>query len=310
MSAKERLLWTAFERAKPRMCGQAAKLTIDAMELHRRYQDRTTPENHPFYAKIKGRGQESDPELLYYPYMLVLQAIWPDNSHVRTMAEAFAKHWGVSNMWRGPEFYPMLNDRELEMKLFMGKKVRWTKKRVTQEWAGNDEVNEGAEEQEKGDEGDQQQEEQEGEEKQDEEKDKEQEGEREQEADDEDTPQNISDIDTLTDIEKLDEMESTLENKRNELMKQVQNTEELMRNVQERKRDIDKEKSDRYTKNAEELQRKLEAERSVAEHWATKEREYTKKLEKSSATSSVISPPPEEESASPAKRRRIDGSGE
>ncbi|KAF5235391.1 hypothetical protein FANTH_11730 [Fusarium anthophilum] len=321
MLAKERLLWGAFERAKPRMCAQAAKLTIDAMELHRRYQDRTSPYSHPFYAKIRGRGREDDPELFYYPYMLVLQALWPDSSHVRTMAEAFAKHWGVSNMWRGPEYYPMLNDTELEMELFMGKKVAQTKRGVTRDSAENDKDKEEDKERQEGhdkedDKQDREQENQGGEEQdQDQqlegeqnEDDEEQEG--QQNGGNEDITRDTPDIDSMTDIKKLDELEATLDTKEKDLMDQVHETKQLARKVQERKRDYYKKLSDAARKSAEALQEKADARRKFSEFYADIERKCTEKLGRYAATSSVISPPPEQESASPAKQRRIDGSGE
>ncbi|KAF5544437.1 hypothetical protein FMEXI_6550 [Fusarium mexicanum] len=321
MSAKERLLWGAFERAKPRMCAQAAKLTIDAMELHRRYQDRTSPYSHPFYAEIRGRGREDDPELFYYPYMLVLQALWPDNSHVRTMAEAFAKHWGVSNMSRGPEYYPVLGDRELEMELFMGKKVRQTKERVTRVSAEKDKDKDKDKEREEGQDKEEDKQDREQENQQGEEQERDQLLEGEQNKDDgeqeeqqkggnEDITRDAPDIDSMTDIKKLDELEATLDKKEKDLMAQVHETKQLARKVQERKRDYYKKLSDAARKAAEAVQEKADARRKFSEFYAEIEREYTEKLERSEVTSSTISPLPEQESASPAKQRRIEGAGE
>ncbi|KAK2933823.1 hypothetical protein FoTM2_005067 [Fusarium oxysporum f. sp. vasinfectum] len=225
------LLWKAFEKAKPRMCGQAAKKTIEAMEFHRQCPDYESPSKHIFYIRIKGKGRIDDPELYYYPYLLVLQAIWPYSEHVQTIAKAFARYWGVPDMWRGPEHYPMLNDKDREMELFMGLKPRETEARED-------------------------------------------------------------------------------ETRENKLMYQIQETKERVRKVQENKRDLYRKKSSASKKAAERLQVRLDAERMVSDHWATKERECIKKLERSSATSSVISPPPEQESERPAKRQRAAGQKE
>ncbi|ENH74542.1 hypothetical protein FOC1_g10009961 [Fusarium oxysporum f. sp. cubense race 1] len=270
------LLWKAFEKAKPRMCGQAAKKTIEAMEFHRQCPDYESPSKHLFYIRIKGKGQIDDPELYYYPYLLVLQAIWPYSEHVQTIAKAFARYWGVPDMWRGPEHYPMLNDRDREMELFMGLKPRETEAREDER-----EQNEDDEEQEE-----------------------------QQDEGDEDTIPDISDIDAITDIDKLDKLESILEARENKLMYQIQETKERVRKVQENKRDLYRKKSSASKKAAERLQVRLDAERMVSDHWATKERECIKKLERSSATSSVISPPPEQESERPAKRQRAAGQKE
>jgi hypothetical protein len=302
MSNEDQLLWMAFERAKPRMCGPAAKQTIEAMEKHRRYRGYAHPSIHPFYVKIKGKGQINDPEYYYYPYLLVLQAVWPDSKHVQTIAKAFSKYWGVPDMWRGPDHYPMLNDRDREMKLFMGEKPSETEERDDESSAGNGEDNEEEEEYVKQEDEEQQEEEQAQEEQQHDEQ------EEEQEEDEEDTIPDISKIDAITDIDTLDELEAALENREKELMDQVQETKELIRKVQERKRDHFKEKSSASKKASEKLQKRLDAERRVSEHWATKEREYTEKLERSSATPSVISPPREQETERAAKRRRAAGS--
>ncbi|KAF6517252.1 hypothetical protein HZS61_002813 [Fusarium oxysporum f. sp. conglutinans] len=319
------LLWKAFEKAKPRMCGQAAKKTIEAMEFHRQCPDYESPSKHPFYIRIKGKRRIDDPELYYYPYLLVLQAIWPYSEHVQTIAKAFARYWGVPDMWRGPEHYPMLNDRDREMELFMGLKPRETEAREDESSAGNGEDNEEDEEdvkQENEEEQEQEQEDEQGEE-QDEEQEHEQEQqlegeqneddeeqEEQQDEGDEDTIPDISDIDAITDIDKLDKLESILEVRENKLMYQIQETKERVRKVQENKRDLYRKKSSASKKAAERLQVRLDAERMVSDHWATKEREYIKKLERSSATSSVISPPPEQESERPAKRQRAAGQKE
>ncbi|EMT70589.1 hypothetical protein FOC4_g10009054 [Fusarium odoratissimum] len=267
------LLWKAFEKAKPRMCGQAAKKTIEAMEFHRQCPDYESPSKHLFYIRIKGKGRIDDPELYYYPYLLVLQAIWPYSEHVQTIAKAFARYWGVPDMWRGPKHYPILNDRDREMELFMGLKPRETEAR---------------EDEREQDEGDEKQKEQ-------------------QDEGDEETIPDISDIDTITDIDKLDRLESILEVREKKFMYKIQETKERVRKVQESKRDLYRKKSSASKKAAERLQVRLDAERMVSDHWATKEREYIKKLERSSATSSVISPPPEQESERPAKRQRAAG---
>ncbi|KAM5372820.1 hypothetical protein ACJA88_008957 [Fusarium oxysporum] len=319
------LLWKAFEKAKPRMCGQAAKKTIEAMEFHRQCPNYESPCKHLFYIRIKGKGRIDDPELYYYPYLLVLQAIWPYSEHVQTIAKAFARYWGVPDMWRGPEHYPMLNDRDREMELFMGLKPRETEAREDESSAGNGEDNEEDEEdvkQENEEKREQEQEDEQGEE-QDEEQEHEQEQqlegeqneddeeqEEQQEEGDEDTIPDISDIDAITDIDKLDKLESILEVRENKLMYQIQETKERVRKVQENKRDLYRKKSSASKKAAERLQVRLDAERMVSDHWATKEREYIKKLERSSATSSVISPPPEQESERPAKRQRAAGQKE
>lgn len=322
------LLWKAFEKAKPRMCGQAAKKTIEAMEFHRQCPDYESPSKHLFYIRIKGKGRIDDPELYYYPYLLVLQAIWPYSEHVQTIAKAFARYWGVPDMWRGPEHYPMLNDRDREMELFMGLKTRETEAREDKSSAGNGEDNEEDEEdeedvkQENEEEQEQEQEDEQGEE-QDEEQEREQEQqlegeqneddeeqEEQQDEGDEDKIPDIPDIDAITDIEKLDKLESILEVREKKLMYQIQETKERVRKVQERKRDQYRKKSSASKKAAERLQVRLDAERMVSDHWATKEREYIKKLERSSATSSVISPPPEQESERPAKRQRAAGQKE
>ncbi|KAH7203610.1 hypothetical protein DER44DRAFT_898875 [Fusarium oxysporum] len=314
MSELDQLLWNAFEKAKPRMCGQAARKTIEAMELHRQCPDYESPSKHLFYIMIKGKGRIDDPELYYYPYLLVLRAIWPDSEHVQIIAKAFARHWGVPDMWRGPEHYPMLNDRDREMELFMGLKPRETEAREDESSAGNGEDNEEEEEdvkpeneeeqeqEQKDEQGEEQEQQLEGEQNEDDEEQEEQ-----QDEGDEDKIPDIPDIDAITDIDKLDKLESILEVREKKLMYQIQETKERARKVQESKRDLYRKKSSASKKAAERLQVRLDAERMVSDHWATKEREYIKKLERSSATSSVISPPPEQESERPAKRQRAAG---
>ncbi|KAF5561153.1 modin [Fusarium phyllophilum] len=307
LSEEGKLLWEAFEKVKPRMCGHAAKLTIEAMEEHREYRDRTGPSSHPFYARIKGKGQIDDPERYYYPYLLVIQTIWPESHHVQTIAVAFSRYWGA-DLWRGPEYYPMLNDRDREMELFMGKKPRETEARQDESSTRNGEDNgeegedikqEDTEEQEQlqEDEQDQQLEEEQNE-------DDEEQEEQQREGNEDMTPY-APDIDANTSIKKLDEVEDMLENREKELMEKVHETKELIRKVQEVKRDHFKEKSRASKKTEERLLKKVEARRKISDHWAAKEREYTEKLQRSSATSSAISPPPEQEAERPAKRRRV-----
>ncbi|KAG9502314.1 hypothetical protein J7337_005141 [Fusarium musae] len=313
MITEPELLWKAFEKAKPRMCGQAAKKTIEVMEDFRLLSDYESPRKHSFYAKVKGKGQEDDPEFYYYPYLLVLQALWPDSEHVQTLAKAFARYWGVPEMWRGPEYYPMLNDRDREMELFTGKKPRETKAREDQSSSGSEEEEkhvkqEEAEEQEQEEE---QEDEQEDEQAEDQEQEQQLDGEQNEDNEEQAEQQNeedevtIPDMDAITDIDELDELENKFEKREKELIALVHEAKEVIRKVQERKRDHFKKKSRASKKARERLLKKLEEENKISDHWEAKEREYTEKLQRSSATSSAISPPPEQEAERPAKRRRV-----
>ncbi|KAF5573724.1 modin [Fusarium pseudoanthophilum] len=329
MSNHDKSLWTAFEIAKPRMCGQAAQKTAEAIEKHRRYGGYAYPSIHPFYVKIKGKGQIGDPDCYYYPYLLVLQALWPGSEHVQTMAKAFARYWGVPNLWRGPEHYPRLNDRDREMKLFMGKKERETEAQEDESSSEDDEDKEdyvkqedesspeydggNGEEEEyvKHEDTEEQEQQQEDEQEEEQEQDQQRHGERNQDDDEQEEQQDegnedtVPDIDATTDIEELDKIENMLENREKEFMKKVHETKELIRKVQEAKRDHFKKESRASKKAEERLLKKVEARRKTSEYWGKMEREYTKKLEQSAATPSAISPPPEQEAERPAKRQRV-----
>ncbi|KAF5634601.1 modin [Fusarium sp. NRRL 52700] len=327
----------AYEKVKPRMCGQAAVKTMEAIALNRRYHNHESPSRHIFYTKIKGKGRIDDPEFYYYPYLFVLQALWPYSEHVQTIAKAFARYWGVPDMWRGPEYYPMLYDREREMEIFMGKKPRGTEVREDENSTGDGEENEEEENNVKQEDSEEEdcEEEKENVRKEDdgeaqlqkeepgEEEEEEEEGEREQEqeqqlegkqnegVEEQDEQQNeededtTPDIDAITDIDELDELENKFEKREKELMARVHETKGLIRKVQERKRDHFKKKSRDSKKAQERLMKKAEARRKTSEYWASLEREYTEKLERFAATSSAMSPPPEQEAERPAKRQRV-----
>ncbi|KLO98598.1 uncharacterized protein FFB20_10714 [Fusarium fujikuroi] len=297
LSEEGKLLWEAFEKVKPRMCGQAAKLTIEAMEEHREYRDRTGPSSHPFYARIKGKGQIDDPERYYYPYLLVIQTIWPESYHVQAIGKAFSRYWGVPDLWRGPENYPKIHDIDREMRLVMGREPKEAKVREDKSSSGNGEEREEEEKYVKQEDmGEEDQLQEDGQEEEEEQADG------DQNEDDEDT---IPDVDAITDIYELDGLENKFEKREKELMAQVHKAKELIRKVQERKRNIFKKKARASKKVEERLLKKAEERRKTSEYWANMEREYTKKLEQPAATSSAISPPPEQENQRPAKRQRV-----
>lgn len=269
MSYEDDLVWKAFHKAKDRMCGQAAKKTIEVLEKHRRWGGYLYPSMHPFYNKIKGKGRTDDPEFYFYPYLLVLQAIWPDNNHVKSIAKAFARYWGVPDMALGPEHYPILNDKEREMDLFMGtKQIEYAKgdgERSAEDDAGNGE------------------------------KDNEEEQGR-------DTIPNIRDIDTITDMTQLKGLKDSLEEVKKSLVNQLQEANEQIRQVQERERDYYRKRSNDSKKAAQRLHAQTLKARRIYETWAFKEKELTQELEKSSATPC---PSPEKGTECPKKRRRV-----
>ncbi|KAI1033124.1 hypothetical protein LB504_006342 [Fusarium proliferatum] len=294
LSEEGKLLWEAFEKVKPRMCGQAAKLTIEAMEEHREYRDRMGPSSHPFYARIKGKGQIDDPERYYYPYLLVIQTIWPESYHVQIIAKAFSRYWGVPDLWRGPENYPMTHDTDREMRLFMGREPKEAKVREDKSSSGNGEENEEESEEEEQyfkredtEEEDQLQEDEQEEEQEQVNGEQNEDDEEQEEQQDEGEEDTIPDVDAITDMDELDELENRFEKKEKELMAQVHKAKELVRKVQERKRDHFKKKSRASKKVEERLLKKVEARRKTSEYWANMEREYTKKLEQSAATFAI-----------------------
>ncbi|KAF9772575.1 hypothetical protein IL306_009704 [Fusarium sp. DS 682] len=256
LSSQEELAWNAFEKAKSRMCGQAAKQTIEVLNTLGQYADYKHASAHPFYVKIKGKGQIDDPECFYYPYLLVIQAIWPRSASVRAIAKAFSKFWGAPDMWRGPDWYPRLNDREREMELFMGEKQHVT------EVQGEAEPTENVEDASN----------------------KENASIPERET----TPE-IDKIKEINNMEELDRLETLCENREEELMAQVQKMKEIIRTIQERKRDRYMKKSSMSKRISEELKKQLEEEIKISEYWARKESEYAKKLEQSSTTIPVAS---------------------
>ncbi|KAF4344179.1 hypothetical protein FBEOM_1857 [Fusarium beomiforme] len=273
LSDAEKAAWKAFEIAKPRMCGQAAKQIIEVLSSLKRYPDYKNASAHPFYAKIKGKGHMDAPECFYYPYLLVLQAIWPSNASVQRIAKAFSKYWGSPYMWNGPHWYPKLNDREREMKLFMGGKQHVDEmedeEKVTENMEGKyDKEDANIPERE--------------------------------------TTPDIDEIRGIKNTEELDTLESLFEKREEELMAQVQRTKETVRAIQECKRDRYRKKCSMSKRVSEELKKQFEEEVKIHEYWARKESEYTRKLEQSSATPPVVSSSSENEKEPSTKRQRRD----
>ncbi|KAF5027491.1 hypothetical protein F66182_416, partial [Fusarium sp. NRRL 66182] len=110
----------AFRMAEPRMHPEAAKETklyLRRSKLNKVYKH---PSRHPIYQKIRGHGSVHAPENLYYPNLLIIQAIWPRSIVVKRIAAAFGEYWDDPMIRYGPEHYPRLDDRERELRLFRG----------------------------------------------------------------------------------------------------------------------------------------------------------------------------------------------
>ncbi|KAM0550808.1 hypothetical protein ACHAPJ_008671 [Fusarium lateritium] len=278
-----RRVMEAFEKAKPRMDAEAAKETQQYLDERTWYKDCAQPSEHPCYRRMKRGGRVGLPENFYYPNLLVLQALWPNNRTVGLMAAAFGNYWEDSMMRYGPEYYPELNDKRRELYLFRGEKSD-----IDVPWGGYDpdfdqeykprnksSVQESSES-ESGSESEVEDEEEDG-----------------NDDGSEDGHEALNDSNRIeSDNEENDQEEIELEKNAHKLRAQLQNLEKKKRNVQERKRKNYEEMSQAYEKSSEdnnkkseEYKRKSEDDKQNAEEYAKKAREHAKKLEQSSNAS-------------------------
>ncbi|KAF4969228.1 hypothetical protein FSARC_3481 [Fusarium sarcochroum] len=293
----------AFQIVKGRMDPEAVEETRQYLADLKWVKDCVNPSSHPCYKKIKRRGTAGSPENYYYPHLLVLQAIWPENRTVRLVATAFGKYWDNADMKNGPAFYPILNDKDRELSLFRGEVLdigiqsgEYDPDRdpdyrprnkgpapayFDDESEDDEEVDIDQEEEEDGDAGD---------------------GD-EGEATDNDPMDSEGKIN--------DKDENAFDRVAEDLRARLQSVEEKKRKMQEWKSDYWKTKSQNYEKSSEEHKKKSEDDKAKAERYAKIASEYAKRRDKTSAVSnSIPSASVDEESGDgpPAKRARNDES--
>ncbi|KAF4450634.1 hypothetical protein F53441_6295 [Fusarium austroafricanum] len=291
----EKRVLEAFEKAKPRMCKEAVEETQQFLNSREWLKDCKNPSNHPCYSRIKGsQGSIDYPDNCYYPYFLVMQAIWPDNPTVARIAQSFAKYWMHLEIEDGPEHYPVLKNKKLELRLFRGKvDMSWSEWNKCDAWyeivaprLSEDEEEEEANEGDAGNDGT---------------------------RTTKGTGKNAQNIDNLS----LDQMESAAESRVKRIRTELNDAKKDLRKVQEKQRDKLKTVVEYWKMSAEGSKKKAADDTKRAKENMARAERFTREMEiynkklgdsiTSSRDTSLLSGERKSGDAHPAKRKRQGG---
>ncbi|KAF4969227.1 hypothetical protein FSARC_3480 [Fusarium sarcochroum] len=111
---------SSFEKAKSVMSLQAIQEIHKYLSTGRWINDAFHACRHPAYMHLRGqRPHDFEKQQFYYPYFLVVQAIYPRSDGVEKIAIGLSQHWGIPFDWTEP-WYPRLDDPAREHALIMG----------------------------------------------------------------------------------------------------------------------------------------------------------------------------------------------
>ncbi|KAJ4247169.1 hypothetical protein NW762_013308 [Fusarium torreyae] len=112
---------SSFERARSVMSPRAIQEIHQYLSGGKWISDSSCASSHPAYSHLRGwKPHDAAKKQFYYPYFLVVQAIYPQSDGVQKVAEELSQHWAISFDWTKP-WYPRLDNPVREHALIMGR---------------------------------------------------------------------------------------------------------------------------------------------------------------------------------------------